>query len=136
MGNRLFEPLNLGLILLVGLFLAVLYLVASAVKEHRRKTERHQLEQALRKQETPVASPPAPDPTSESLPPAIAVPLSDAPSPTVVPPDPTPRPRFLLAWKPTTTDPPQFRQYITWPGTKLMTPLVEQPPSDRDYVWQ
>jgi len=138
--DRLLDPQTFSLILLVGLFLAVLYLLAVAVKEHRRRTERIQLESALREREIldEPAPPPETPPPKPVPPPRESSPLSAAPPvpPAIAPPEPNPRPRFLLTWTPPAADPPRFRQYLTWPGTKITTPLVEQPPSDQDYVWQ
>ena len=136
-------------VILMGMIIGLLGLVygaATFAKRRKRQIEREMLESVLQARENTAgplqdapepARPPSP---SSPLPYASAVPASPAPVPqplpAVKPAPPKPRPKALIAWIPPVSEgPPRFTQYITWPGTKIATPVAERAPAEKDYVW-
>ena len=158
------EPATLTMTGLIATGLSLIFAIAAHSTSKKRQRERAHLEATLRAQRPPppniriepsiVATPivqaaiqaadvvavrtqpavtmtaerpravvPAPEPPAPVVAAAtVAAPAEVAPPPRVPPPPPGP-PSF-------------FKQYVTRPGTKTTTPVVETPPTDKDYVWE
>ncbi len=124
---------------IIGL-LAIIYAIAIVVKNRKRHHERESLESVIQAREKGDDPAPTPPPVVVEAPrvspPVVAAVPQSGPLPVVKPPLPKPRPKALIAWVPPVTDgPPRFNQYITWPNTKVATPVAERAPAEKDYVW-
>jgi len=159
------EPATLTMTGLIATGLSLIFAIAAHSTSKKRQRERAHLEATLRAQRPPppniriepsiVATPvvqaaihaadvatvrtqPVVTITAER--PHAVVPAPELPVPVVVAatvaaaaPVVAPAPRVA----PTPQGPPSFfKQYVTRPGTKVTTPVVETPPTDKDYVWE
>jgi len=120
---------NWTLVVAIAGALAVVYAAASLIRSRKRRRDALAMQRALEER--------AAEDTAQAGLPAATIggnaPLRMPP----VPQTPLPQPKALLTWTPPPTDgPPRFRQYITWPDSKVTTPVVETPPSEGDYVWE
>jgi hypothetical protein len=140
------EPATLTITGMIATVLSLVFAFAAHATTKKRHRERAHLEAMLKAQReetsgfvaTPAAHPsqPAYEAPAARTPPTITIPAErpQAPAAQYVPSAPpahaAPPPRPALA------APPIFKQYVTRPGTKATTPIVEAPPTDKDYVWE
>lgn len=140
------EPAALTITGMIATVLSLVFAFAAHSTTKKRLRERAHLASVLKEQRdgSPafVATPAAYPSRAEREPPAVRIPptvtiaveraqASAAQYMPSAPPDhaaPPPRP--------SPTGPPVFKQYVTRPGMKATTPVVEVPPTDKDYVWE
>ncbi|OQW96215.1 MAG: hypothetical protein BWK77_05810 [Verrucomicrobia bacterium A1] len=139
------EPATLTITGVIATVLSLVFAFASHATSRKRQRERVHLEAVLKAQreESPAFAAP---PSAHPSPAVYAAPAAYAPQ---VVADATERPRVPAAYapaahpdrpapppRPAPAGPQVFKQYVTRPGTKAMTPVVESLPTDRDYVWE
>ncbi len=144
------EPATLTVTGLIATGLSLIFAIAAHSTSKKRQRERAHLEAALRAQQEPVPAPVAYPEVTSSMPPREAPemmalrtqpavtmtaerPYMPVPQPAPVPVPLAPPPRAQPSLQPA---PSVFKQYVTRPGTKATTPVVEATPTDQDYVWE
>lgn len=131
------DPSSFYLMGLVVVALALLYAAAMYAKSRKRRIEHDLLEAALQARAAESTNPEEPSAVANPARPAAIRPETPAaPPPPKKPAAPPLHPKALIAWSPPVNNgQPHFNRYITWPGTKVTTPVAERAASDKDYVW-
>lgn len=139
------EPATLTITGMIATVLSLVFAFAAHSTTKKRQRERAHIEAMLKSQreDSPVfSSTPAayPSPAAQETPsvrsaPALTVTAERAPAPAPYAPSAPPA-HAAPPPRPSPAGPPVFKQYLTRPGTKATTPVVEAPPTDKDYVWE
>lgn len=140
------EPATLTITGMIATVLSLVFAFAAHATTKKRHRERAHLEamlKAQREETSGVVAPTAARPSQPAYespatrtPPVVTIPAErfQAPAAQYVPSAPPDHPAPQA--RPSPAGPPIFKQYVTRPGTKATTPIVEAPPTDKDYVWE
>jgi hypothetical protein len=143
------EPATLTVTGLIATGLSLIFAIAAHSTSKKRQRERAHLEAALRAQQEPVPAPAAypevasslniretPDVMAVRTQPAVTMTAERPHAPVPLAPAPAPVAQTARVQAPLHPAPSVFKQYLTRPGTKATTPVVETSPTDKDYVWE